>query len=159
MLSINYQCTLCHVCVTQYIFCNSPVDEDTRKGGCTLAGVAGLGLDDSGLIWSNSMATPSRDTTSGVFIILEKVVLNKPFLAHQSTKCSGWAIVTGFCPSSINIFSSSEHKVLKVSYCVRSLSFVKQACVNFFNSNNFFSETTYWILTKLGTNDSWVVLY
>ena len=110
MLSINYQCTLCHVCVTQYIFCNSPVDEDTRKGGCTLAGVAGLGLDDSGLIWSNSMATPSRDTTSGVFIILEKVVLNKPFLAHQSTKCSGWAIVTGFCSSSINIFSLSEHK-------------------------------------------------
>ena len=47
-------------------------------------------------------------------------------LAHLSTKCSEWAIVTGLCPSC-------------VSACVRKL----------FHSIDFSSKTTHWIFTKL----------
>ena len=63
------------------------------------------------------------------------------FLAHLSTKCSGWAIVTGLCPSSV--------VVLRASSVVRKLFYL----------NIFSSETTHWILTKLHRNDPWVVPY
>ena len=62
------------------------------------------------------------------------------FLAHLSTKCSGWAIVTGLCPSSV---------VVRRPSCVRKLFYL----------NIFSSETTHWILTKLHRNDPWVVPY
>jgi len=62
------------------------------------------------------------------------------FLAHLSTKCSGWAIVTGLCPSSC--------VVRRASCGVRQLFYL----------NIFSSETTHWILTKLHRNDPWVVL-
>ena len=53
------------------------------------------------------------------------------FLAHLSTKCSGWAIVIGLCPlSSI---------VRRASSVVRKLFYL----------NTFSSETAHWILTKL----------
>ena len=59
------------------------------------------------------------------------------FLAHLSTMCSGWAIVTGLCPSLCvvrQLFSSPKHKVLRVSYCDRSLPVVvlRPSCVNIF---------------------------
>jgi len=62
------------------------------------------------------------------------------FLAHLSTKCSGWAIVTGLCPSSF---------VRRASSVVRKLFYL----------NTFSSETTYCILTKLHRNDPWLVPY
>ena len=60
-----------------------------------------------------------------------------PFLAHLSTKCSGWAIVIGLCP----------------------LSVVRRASCKLFYLNIFSSETAHWILTKLHRNDPWVVPY
>ena len=60
-------------------------------------------------------------------------VLRIMFLAHLSTKCSRWAFVIAHCPSSI----------VRVSTI----------------SLNISSETTWWILTKLHTNDPWVVPY
>ena len=61
------------------------------------------------------------------------------------------------------IFSSPEHKVLRVSYCDRSLSVVRRraSCVvrKLFYLNSFSSETAHWILTKLHRNDPWVVPY
>ena len=63
------------------------------------------------------------------------------FLAHLSTKCSGCAIVTGLCPSSV--------VVIRPSCVVRQL----------FNLNIISSETAHWILTNLNRNDSQVVLY
>ena len=68
------------------------------------------------------------------------------FLAHLSTKCSWWAIVTGLCPSSV---------------VVRRASSVVRACVvrKLFYLNIFSFETTHWILTKLHRNDPWVVPY
>jgi len=68
------------------------------------------------------------------------------FLAHLSTKCSGWAIVTGLCLSSV--------VVRLPSYVVRHSS-----SVNFFYLKIFSSETAHWILTKLHRNDPYVVLY
>jgi len=62
------------------------------------------------------------------------------FLAHLSTKCSGWVIVTGLCPSCV---------VCCASCVVRKLFYL----------NIFSSETTYWILTKLHRNDPWVIPY
>jgi len=53
------------------------------------------------------------------------------------------------------LFSSSEHKVLRVSYCDRSLSVVRKL----FYLNIFSSETADWILIKLERNDPWVVPY
>ena len=53
------------------------------------------------------------------------------FLAHLSTKCSWWAIVTGLCPSSC----VSRH----AACVVRKLFYL----------NIFSSETAHWILTKL----------
>ena len=62
-----------------------------------------------------------------------------------------------------NIFSSPEHKVLRVSYCDRPLSVVvrRASCVvrKLFYLNIFSSETTHWTLTKLHRNDPWVVPY
>jgi len=55
----------------------------------------------------------------------------------------------------IILFSSPEHKVLRVSYCDRTLSVVRRRRY----LNIFFSETTHWILTKLYRNDPWVVPY
>jgi len=63
------------------------------------------------------------------------------FLAHLSTKCSGWAIVTGLCPSS--------SVVRRASCVVRKLFYL----------NIFSSETTHWIWTKLYRNDPWLVPY
>jgi len=63
------------------------------------------------------------------------------FLAHLSTKCSWWAIVTGLCPSSV--------VVRRASPVVRKRFYL----------NIFSSETTHWILTKLHRNDPWVVPY
>ena len=59
------------------------------------------------------------------------------FLAHLSTKCSWWAIVTGLCPSS----------------CVGR----RASCVvrKLFYLNIFSSETTHWILTKLHRIPGW----
>jgi len=75
------------------------------------------------------------------------------------------------------VFSSPEHKVLRVSYCDRSLSVVRRrpscvvrcascgvrrpSCVvrKLFYLNIFSSETTHWILTKLHRNDPWEVPY
>jgi len=68
-------------------------------------------------------------------------VLSIRFLAHLSTKCSGWAIVTGLCPSSVI--------VRRPSCVVRKLFYL----------NIFSSETTCWISTKLHRNDPWVVPY
>jgi len=67
-------------------------------------------------------------------------------------------------------FSSPEHKVLRMSYCDRSLSVVRRcpSCVvrcassvvrKLFNLNIFSSETAHWILTKLNRNDPWEVPY
>ena len=55
----------------------------------------------------------------------------------------------------IYIFSSPEHKVLRVSYCDRPLSVVVRKPFYL----NISSETTHWILTKLHRNDPWVVPY
>ena len=61
------------------------------------------------------------------------------------------------------LFSSPEHKVLRVSYCDRPLSVAcrRSSCVvrKLFYLNIFFSETTNWIWTKLHRNDPWVVPY
>ena len=70
----------------------------------------------------------------------------------------------------VSIFSSPEHKVLRVSYCDRSLSVVRRrvscgvrrpSCVvrKLFYLNIFSSETAHWILTKLHRNDPWEVPY
>jgi len=57
------------------------------------------------------------------------------------------------------LFSSPEHKVLKVSFCdglfVRR-PFVRASTISL---NNFSSETTHWSLTKLHGNGPWVVPY
>ena len=68
-------------------------------------------------------------------------------LAHLSTKCSGWAIVTGLCPSSVVRRPSSV--VRRASSVVRKLFYL----------NIFSSETTHLIWTKLHRNDPWVVPY
>ena len=61
------------------------------------------------------------------------------------------------------LFSSPEHKVLRVSYCDRPLSVVRRrpSCVvrKLFYLNIFSSVTIHWILTKLHRNDPWVVPY
>jgi len=49
-------------------------------------------------------------------------------LAYTSTKCSWWAIVTSFCPSSVVCHPSTFHK---------NISF----------------ETTYWVFNELNRND------
>ena len=72
--------------------------------------------------------------------------------------------------ASLLLFSSPEHKVLRVSYCDRPLLVVRRrassvvrrpSCVvrKLFYLNIFSSETTHWILTKLHRNDPWVVPY
>jgi len=85
-----------------------------------------------------------------IFINRRKKFLKKMllFLAHLSTKCSWWAIVTGLCPSSV---------VVRRPSCVvrRASSVVRKH----FYLNIFSSETTHWILTKLHRNDPWVVPY
>ena len=57
------------------------------------------------------------------------------------------------------VFSSPEHKVLRVSYCDRPLSVVRRrpssVVRKLFYLNIFSSETTHWILTKLHRNDPW----
>jgi len=64
---------------------------------------------------------------------------------------------------SVSLFSSPEHKVLRVSYCDRPLSVVRRrpssVVRKLFYLNIFSSETTHWILTKLHWNDPWVVPY
>ena len=57
------------------------------------------------------------------------------------------------------VFSSPEHKVLKVSFCDGYLLWVGACVCPPTVSLNNFSETTHWILTKLHRNDPWVVLY
>jgi len=63
----------------------------------------------------------------------------------------------------IVLFSSPEHKVLRVSYCDRPLSVVvrRPSCVirKLFYLNIFSSETTHWILSTLHRNYPWVVPY
>ena len=59
-----------------------------------------------------------------------------------------------------SIFSSPEHKVLKVSYCDRSLSVVRSAFGfrrQLFPSNDISSLTTWPILIKLHRDDPWMV--
>jgi len=71
-------------------------------------------------------------------------------------------VYKGLNPTLLSIFNSPEHKVLRVSYCDRSLSVVRRpSCVvrNFFYLNIFSSDTAHWILTKLHRNDPWVVPY
>jgi len=70
------------------------------------------------------------------------------FLAHLSTKCSWWAIVTGLCPSCV-VVRCPSCVVRRASCVVRKLFYL----------NIFFSETIHWILTKLHRNDPWVVPY
>jgi len=70
------------------------------------------------------------------------------FLAHLSTKCSGWAIVIGLCPSSV-VVRRASCVVRRPSCVVRKLFYL----------NIFSSETAHWILTKLHRNDPWVVPY
>ena len=59
------------------------------------------------------------------------------------------------------VFSSPEHKVLKVSFCDGPLSVVHRPCIraSTISLNNISSETTYWILNKLHRNDPCVVPY
>jgi len=87
-------------------------------------------LYDAEKVWSFLLST-----------VFSKPPLSHSFLAHLSTKCSGWAIVTGLCPSSVVVR--------------RALSVVHKL----FYLNIFSSETTYWTLTKLHRNDPWVVPY
>ena len=82
-----------------------------------------------------------RDQTAVWMGVTKKVNIKQhDVLAHLSTKCSGWAIVTGLCPSSV---------VRRPSCVVRKLFYL----------NIFSSETTHWIWTKLHRNDPWVVPY
>jgi len=87
------------------------------------------------------------------------------FLAHLSTKCSGWAIVIGLCPSSVvvrKLFSSPEHEVLKWAFVILQCpaSVVRPSVrASTISLNNISSETAHWILTKLHRNDPWVVPY
>jgi len=64
------------------------------------------------------------------------------FLGQLSTMCPRWAFVMTHCPSSI--VSAS------VRACIRPSTI---------SLNNFSSDTTYWILTKLHRNDPLAVLY
>jgi len=95
-----------------------------------------------------------------------------PFLAHLSTMCSWWAIVTGLCPSCVVVRRASSVNFLahlstkcSVSFCDPSMSGVRHPCVRAFvrpstiSLNYISSETAYWILTKLHRNDPWVVPY
>jgi len=66
---------------------------------------------------------------------------DKFFLAHLS-KYSRLAFVMAYCPSSI------VRPFVRASVRASTISF-----------NNFSSDTTDWILTKLHRNDPWVVLY
>ena len=79
--------------------------------------------------WGRSGSMVVRKMSWNHFSPMPSVI--HPFLAHLSTKCSGWAIVTGLCPLSVNLFYL----------------------------NIFSSETTHWIWTKLHRNDPWVVPY
>ena len=70
-----------------------------------------------------------------------------------------------FC-NHLCVFNLPEHKVLKVSFCYGPLSVVRRPqsvhlCVraSTVSLNNFSSETTHWILTKLHRKGPWVVLY
>ena len=78
--------------------------------------------------------------TSNLFLFCRMLILFSdsclplPFLAHLSTKCSGWAIVIGLCPSCV---------IRRPSCVVRK----------HFYLNIFSSETVHWILTKLHGND------
>jgi len=80
--------------------------------------------------------------------IFNKFMFSVIFLAHLSTKCSGWAIVTGLCPSSVVV--RRPPCVVRCASCVvRKLFYL----------NIFSSETTNWILTKLHRNGPWVIPY
>ena len=59
------------------------------------------------------------------------------------------------------LFSSPEHKVLKMSFCGGPLFVIHRPSVHpsTIALNNFSSETPYWILTKLHRNDPRVVPY
>jgi len=71
-------------------------------------------------------------------MLLTSNFLTFSFLAHLSTKCSGWAFVMAHCrPSSVRP---------SVRPCVRASTI---------SLNNIFSKTYYWILTKLHRNHSW----
>jgi len=77
----------------------------------------------------------------------------KPYTCSTFPQNISPARCTIHVPSTKGIFffSSPEHKVLRVSYCDRSLSVVRKL---FFL--NISSETTF---TKLHRNDPWVVPY
>jgi len=87
---------------------------------------------------------PSAFIAAGAFFSLFLL----SFLAHLSTKCSGWAIVTSLCPSSVVVRRAAS--VVRRAAC----SVCKLFCLNIFSS-----ETTHWILTKLHRNNPWLVPY
>ena len=95
--------------------------------------------------------------TSQTSVVPEKRAKQVPtaFLAHLSTKCSGWAIVIGLCPSSV-VVRRPSCVVRRASSVVRRPSCVVRKLLYL---NIFSSETAHWILTKLHRNDPWVVPY
>jgi len=66
-------------------------------------------------------------------------------IAHLSTKCS-----VSFCDPSMSGVRRPSSVRACVCACVRASTI---------SLNNIFSETAYWILTKLFRNDPWVVPY
>jgi len=88
----------------------------------------------------NITITTLHNSTCSMFIWRVREVLSFSvsfilcILAHLSTKCSGWAIVTGLCPSSC--------VVRRPSCVVRQLFYL----------NILSSETAHWILTTLHWN-------
>jgi len=85
---------------------------------CRLAGKLCIIIVYS-LNWGQVYHVCSPSLILRYFILYIEYFLNPNFLAHLSTKCSGWAIVTGLCPSSV--------VVRRPSCVVRCAS-----CVNFF---------------------------
>jgi len=92
----------------------------------------------------------------------------KSFLAHLSTKCSWWAIVTRLCPLCVvvrrpscvvrklvylNILSSETTHWILTKLHNFTLNYIRKS------SNDIFSWTAYGNLTKLNMNGPWVVPY
>jgi len=102
-------------------------------------------------LWSKSLLQSTE--------LFEFIKLTNHCLAETTYSCK----LSDTTNLSVVVFSSPEHKVLRVSYCDRPLSVVRRraSCVvrKLFYLNIFSSETTHWILTKLHRNDPWVVPY